>query len=245
MEISFLLAGIAVVALAGAVQGLTGFGSALIMVPVLSLFLTPKEVVPITVLLGTVINLSVLVQARRSFDWKVVLPLFVPAVLCIPLGALLLMFLPSSILRIAIGTVVLATSSGLLLGFSVELRNAKLASIPVGALSGLLQGSITMSGPPVILFFQNQGMAKDRFRANIVAYFLATNLITIIAFAAGGIMTPASATPALYFLPALAVGLVIGMVASGRVPEKPFRTLALWVVALAGISSLISGIMDI
>lgn len=240
-----IVVGLLIAALAGAVQGLTGFGSGLIMVPVLSLFLSPREVVPVTVLLGTVINIGVLIHARKHLKWKAVLPLFLSAAIAIPLGTYLLMVMSPPALRIVIGAVVLITSAALLLGLSVRIDRERLASIPVGILSGLLQGSVTMSGPPVILFFQNQKMPRDSFRANLVAYFLATNIITIGIFAAGGIMTPSSALPAIYLLPGLLLGLALGIFASGRIPEARFRRIALLLVAAAGISSLVSGIMGL
>jgi uncharacterized membrane protein YfcA len=242
VDLTFIIAGILVVALAGAVQGLTGFGSALIMVPVLSLFLLPREVVPVTLVLGTIINAAVLVQARRSLDWKMVLPIFIPAALAIPVGTALLIILPAPVLRMSMGLVVLLTSIALLAGMSVKIERERLASIPVGLLSGILQGSVTMSGPPLILFFQNQGMERDRFRANLVAFFLASNVITGIAYIASGVLTPRSAAPAVIFLPALVIGLMLGMAVAGRIQDAPFRKLALIIVALAGVSSIASGI---
>jgi len=236
-----LIVGCAVVLLASAVQGVMGSGSALIMVPVLSLFLAPREVVPITLLLGTVMNLSILVQARKGLDLRMVLPLFASAVVGIPLGTIMLLVLPADVLRVVIGAVIIFFSLALLSGVSMKVRRERAASVPIGLISGVLNGSITMSGPPVILFFQNLGMPKGRFRANIVAFFLLSNLVTILFHAAGGVLTAESSMPVVLFLPVMGVGLAIGMALAGRVPERPFRTAVLSMVALAGVASVVTG----
>jgi uncharacterized membrane protein YfcA len=216
MDPIMIAAGLIVVTIAGVIQGLTGFGSALVMVPVLSMFLSPREVVPITLVLGTIMNLVIMVQARRSVDRRMLLPLFVPALVGIPIGTLVLLVLPAPFLRILIGGVIISFSLALLAGFSMEIRNERVASVPIGFASGVLNGSITMSGPPLILFFQNQGMDRARFRANLVTFFFVTNVVTMASFA---------------------------IVA--RIHEGPFRRIALVIVFIAGLSSVITGVLGL
>ena len=95
MEIVILAIAFIVVLIAGFIQGLVGFGSGLVSVPLLSIFLGPKTVVPLTLVHGLLMNMYLSVRNRRYIQWKRVLPLFISGVMGIPIGVVLHIFLPS------------------------------------------------------------------------------------------------------------------------------------------------------
>ena len=99
-----------------------------------------------------------------------------------------------------------------------------------------------MAGPPVILFFTNQGMRKQVFRANLAAYFVFLNTITIPAHAASGLITGEVLRYALLFLPTLVAGKVLGSFLSRKVPEALFHRVVLVVVLCSGLLSITSGL---
>ncbi len=234
-----------IVLVAGLVQGTTGFGSALVMVPFLSLIFLPREVVPVTLVLGTVINIGILVQEYKNVRPKLVFPMFLASAVAIPLGTLMILLISADAIRILIGMVIIPFAIILFLGWRLELRNERAASIPAGFISGLLNGSVTMSGPPLVIFLQNQGFGKDSFRANIAALFLANNLVTFVTFYLGGLFTVDSLKLSAMFLPAVAAGLGGGILLARRLPEGGFKKVALLLLIVAGISSLISGIIGL
>jgi len=47
------------------------------------------------------------------------------------------------------------------------IRNERGAAVPLGAGVGLLYGLTTISGPPLTLFWNNQGVAKDDFKVGL------------------------------------------------------------------------------
>jgi len=160
----------------------------------------------------------------------------------IPIGTYLLINLDADILKIFIGSVIIPFAIASLMGFKRQIKNEKLAFAPVGLTSGLLQASTTLSGPPVILFFVNQGLEKQTFRANLVAYFLVLGLATIPAFLLGGILTTAVINYAIWFLPATVLGAITGIKLAHKVKEKLFRNIALVIVTTAGLLSIVSGL---
>lgn len=237
-----IIVGLAALLLAGLIQGLTGFGLALVSVSILINFLSPKLVVPTVVILSIFTNIIILFEARKWVDLRRIWPLMMAGIVGMPLGTYLLVVLDASILKVFIGAVIALFAIAFLMGFKKQIRNEKLAFAPVGFISGLLQGSTSLSGPPIILFFVNQGVEKQVFRANLVAYFTVLSLATIPVFVLGGIITKEVINHVLWFLPAMIIGVIAGIKLAHKVDEKLFRNLALIIVTIAGLLSIASGL---
>lgn len=236
------LVGIAVIFLAGMTQGLTGFGFALVAVPVLVIFLPPKIVVPVVLIQSALINIFIFFKVKEWVDLKRIIPLMIAGVIATPLGTYLLIVLDVKLLRILIGVVIVVSAIALLRGLRIQIKNERLAFGPVGFLSGILSGATQMSGPPVALFFANQGVEKQVFRANLVAYFMVLNVATIPSAAVGGLMTEQVLSYAALFLPSMIGGAIAGMALAHRVEESLFRKLALLMVTVAGVVSSVTGL---
>jgi len=227
---------------AGLVSGLTGFGLALVATPLLILILPPKVVVPLLTLHGTVNNLLILYESRRCLEPGRIWLLALAGMAGVPFGAYLLAVCDAGVLKTLIGVAITLSALAFLLGFQRELAHERLASLPVGLVSGLLNGSMGMAGPPVILFFANQGVPKATFRANLAAYFAAVNLITVPAYLVAGLITRPVVGYAALLLPALAAGLFAGIRLARRVDEAAFRRVVLVVVCGAGLLAVASGV---
>lgn len=223
-------------------QGLTGFGYSLFSLPLLALLMPVGSAVPMLCLTSIFLNLSVFLKARKSVDLKRILPLLVSGVIALPAGIWLLKTADESALKIIIGVIVTLSSVIYLSGFRVKVKREKLAMIPVGFLSGLLNGATTFSGPPVILFFANQKVAKHQFRASLAAYFLLLNIAAVPAFIAGGLLTGEAALNTLYLFPAVVLGVLLGIRMAGVVSEDRFRFIALIALGVLGIFSVVSGL---
>jgi uncharacterized membrane protein YfcA len=236
------LAGLAVIALASLTQGLTGFGFALVSTPLLLLFLPPRAVVPLVLIESVATNAAVLWSARKAVDLRLVWPLLLAGALGVPLGTHILLYLDAGALKSLIGAVIVVAGLAFLLGFHRPIRHQRLACAPIGFASGLLNGSTGMSGPPVVLFLANQEVAKETFRASLVAYFAALNLITIPGYVAGGLLTWEVLAQAALMLPGLALGVYAALRLAPRVDEVTFRRAVLLVVIAAGVLSLPGGL---
>ncbi len=241
-SLTIIIVGLLTIFLAGTTLGLTGFGFALVAVPIMIIFLSPKIAVPIILMHATLISLIILFESRKWVDLKRIWPLMVASIAGIPVGTYLLVVLDASILKVFIGAVIVPFAIASLMGFKRQIKNEKLAFAPVGFISGLLSGSMTLAGPPVILLFVNQGMAKHIFRANIIAYFTVSGIVTISAFIFSGVITTEVTKYALWFLPATILGAITGIKLAHKVEEKLFRNIALIIVIVAGLLSIASGL---
>lgn len=244
MDISgiYLFCGIAAVFAAGIIKGLTGFGFALFTVPILVTLLGPRTAVPVIVILNAVTNVPLYFHSRRGSSLRRIWPLIASGIVSIPLGTYLLMVLDTTVLKLIVGIVICLFAFAFLLGFRREIRREKGGLVAAGLVSGVLNGLISIGGPPVILFLTNQGMPKERFRANLIAYFLFLNAATLPVYFAGGLLSLEVVRYAAMFIPALAGGALVGIKLVGYVPEVTFRKTVLAMVMAAGFMVALAGL---
>jgi hypothetical protein len=235
------LASMAVLLAAACLQGFTGFGYSLMSLPLLALLMPVRTAVPLLSVTSIFLNLLVFLRARRSADPRRIMPLIIAGTLSVPLGVWVLGRTDEAVLEVAIGVLVALSALLYLAGFRVRLRRERLAMVPVGILSGVLNGMTTFSGPPVILFLANQGTGKDAFRASLALYFLILNLVAVPVYAGGGFLTGDTLRTILVRFPAVAVGALAGIHLAGRVDETRFRRMSLLVLAVLGVLGALSG----
>ncbi len=237
-----VMAGTLITLLSGVIQGTFGFGFGLVSIPLLSLFLPAKDVVPAMLLHGTLLNIMVISESWREIRIGRLWPLFIAGLLGIPIGTWLLRVIDPGHLRVVVGGVVIISAAILATGYRVPLKNERATLLPTGFVSGILNGAITMSGPPVVLFLANQNTPHRTFRASLVAYFLFLNIFTIPAYIIGDLLT----APALHISLNLVVGTIIGtslgIYMSKKIHERAFRLIALAIVAISGLLSLVDGL---
>lgn len=223
---------------AGLVRGLTGFGSAMIMIPVLSAFLGPVVAVPILNLVDAVTSLPMLPPAMRRCRWREVIPLFVGAALLMPLGVYLLRVVDPVLLRHTMAVLILLMAIVMAFGLRYRGEPNRLVSLAVGAVSGLLSGAIGLSGPPVILFWLGGQANAMTARANVIAYFGLMTVALIAVMLWNGLFTGLVIGLSLLLMPLYALGLLIGAQGFRFASEHGFRYLALGLIAAVAVFSL-------
>ena len=236
----------AVAAFAGAaVQSATGFGFALVLSPALFAVMDPVEAVTALLVLGLALNLLVLFEGGRPehVDWRALAPMLVAAVPGLAIGAVALTQLSKEVLQVAVGVAVIAAA-----GWQLRERARGHRPIPpaaawgAGFASGALTTSISVSGPPLVLWLEARGVRPEEFRASLAASFLALNLVgAIVLLAAEG--TGAFDAGAVAVLLALVVaGYALGALAFRRLDRERFFTLVLALVAATGVASVLAGL---
>ncbi|MDF2958874.1 MAG: hypothetical protein K0S39_609 [Paenibacillus sp.] len=241
-EVVTIVLGGAIILFAGFVQGVTGFGFALIAVPLLSKIIPLQSVVPIIVLFSFFTNIVILLKSKAYVQFKRIWLLTVSSIFAAPLGTYILVAVRPDLIKIISGIVITGFAFILLKGYKFAVKNEKTALIPVGFTSGLLNGSISFSGPPVVLFLSNQGVDKNVFRANLTAYSSILNLVTLGFFFAGGLMNREVLVFSVWFVAAMLVGVLLGIKAVTVINDSLFRKLTLILIIIAGVWTLLSGL---
>jgi uncharacterized membrane protein YfcA len=239
--VTTLFIGSLVIFIGSLLQGAIGFGFSMVTVPFLVLLLPRTVMTPVLVLLCVALNLMATLKSRQHLRLSgIVLPLLAGGIAGVPAGILLLRVVDATMFRLGVGGVVLLLSLLLMADWKRPVIHQAMGLLPVGLVSGLLNGSIALSGPPAILFLSNQEIPRDQFRANLLCYFLFLNCATALSFALSGMVgIPALRYTAVY-TPAMVAGTIAGMLLADRIPEKLFRTLTLYIVGGMGLWLIVS-----
>jgi len=224
------------------VRGVAGFGFALVLAPILLLILSPKSVVVVNLLLALVSNILVLRYGFRNVYLRKISPMAVSSLLGIPLGIWIITVITPSALRVLIGGVTVFFAIPLALGFTKAFTRERLACSISGFLSGILSTSTSLGGPPVVLFMHNQNWSKEAIHSSLAAYFAFACFCSLIALAVSGFIDAQIIMCAASLVPALLVGIGLGMVTFTRINPRFFRGFSLAVIICAGILGILSGL---
>lgn len=229
-----------IITLSAFIQGLTSFGFSLIALPLLAGLLPFQQVIAMLIIYSLMLNLVMLFKLYRNVHLKLITMLIVGGVLGIPLGIWLLQHAEPILLKRIAGLLIIIVSLALLSGKRIVLKNPHKFYAPLGFLSGILQGSLSLSGPPIVLFLSNQDVDKAVFRANLTAFFTMMNLISIPGFVLKGMITGEVLVQTFTALPVLLIGLGGGMYLATRIDEAIFKRITLGLITLAGVMALVS-----
>lgn len=230
------VAGIA--AAAAFVGSLSGFGFALLLIPPLSLVTGSRDAVVLSALLGTFNNAVNIVRFQGDVSRGIAARVTLAAFAGMPLGLVALLAAPERVLRVLIGiNVLLATF--LVWRFAGRMRGTQWREAAAGFLSGALNTSTGINGPPLVLYFQATGMPAAAFRGTIAIIFAASNLLSIALFVATG----AAGTRQLGFtaagLPAVAAGSLCGLWVFNRLHPARFRSVVVGVLFASAVVVLV------
>ena len=236
-----LLVASLIVLLASAAQAVTGFGFALVLVPLLALVYDPKLVVIISLSLGLLCKLPLLISGWRQVQLSQIVPLSLTAIVGTYFGTQILLRADAGILRLGIGLVVVLLASPMLFEFRRPVVREGIAALGVGFVSGVLGGATSMGGPPVVLLGVNQGWRKESFRANLLAFFVVSNSSSLVNLSRAGALTSAALTLDVLLVPATAVGILAGSWLFKRIDADRFRRLVVLLVIATGLLSVWTG----
>ena len=243
MDLTWALAAAIIVILIGAmIQGLAGFGFSQFAIPLLVLFILSDELIPIMVVLSLFLNIMMIYELRKDVQVKRIWPLMLGGLFGIPIGTYLLIVADPNHIKLLIGILILLFGLAQLLEMKKQFKSERAAMAPIGFTGGVLQGSVSMSGPPVILFFSNQGFTKQEFRASLVSFFLFMNIATLPVYLYAGLLTGTVMTSTLILLPGMLVGTFIGTRLAHKVEEEKFKKGVLVLVIIFGCMSIASGL---
>jgi uncharacterized membrane protein YfcA len=228
----------AAVGLAGIVRGFAGFGSAMIMIPSLSAIYAPATAIPVGLLLEIILTVPFIGTCARLVEWPRLALLACAATLAVPLGVLALIAIPATILRWCISLIVLMSVAVLAFGWRYRGPPTSGATAAAGLLSGLLNGSVGMAGPPVVFFLLAGPDRASRVRATCIVYFGVIDAITVVVLAVRGLVGPNVLLLAALLAPSYLVAAWIGARFFQRTGEERYRRIALAILSLVAIGSL-------
>jgi uncharacterized membrane protein YfcA len=229
---------------AAIVNGALGYGFSSITVPVALLFLTNRVLNPALVPIEVVLNAWVLWVNRAALPaiWRRVSPIVVGLLPGVLLGTVIVSTLSPGWLKFSTYVVLLPLILLQAAGWRRPIKAERAAGFAFGGGVGVLYSVTTISGPPLAIALNNQGVAKQEFRAALGFVRLAESSLTAAAYFYAGLFTIDSARLIPLILPSILVGVPIGTWLIRRIRHETFRRICMsfdaWVVAF-GISTLL------
>jgi uncharacterized protein len=229
---------------AAIVNGALGYGFSSITVPLALLFLANRVLNPALVLIEVVLNAYVLWNNRDAFGsvWRRVLPMVVGLVPGVIVGTMIVAQVHSGWVRfltfIALLPLILLQAAG----YRRPIKSERSVSLVFGGGLGVLYSVTTISGPPLAIMLNNQGFAKQDFRAALGVVRLAESSMTAVAYAYAGLFTVTSFGLIPWIVPSILLGVPLGALLIRHVRLESFRRICMsfdaWVVAF-GLSRLL------
>jgi uncharacterized membrane protein YfcA len=229
---------------AGAVNGALGYGFSSITVPLALLFLSNRVLNPALVLLEVPLNAYMLWVNRAAVAGisRRVLPLVLGLAPGVTMGTLIFSQVSPGWLKLGTYVILLPLILVQAAGYRRAIVAERSAGLAFGAGIGALYAVTTISGPPLAVALNNQGLSRQEFRAALALVRLAESSLTAVAYATAGLFARRSLALLPQILPSVIVGVPIGAVVIRHVREETFRRVCMsfdaWVVSF-GISTLL------
>ena len=214
---------------AATVNGALGYGFSSITVPVALLFYTNRILNPALVMVEVVINGYVLLMNRKSVPhtWRRVLPILLGVLPGVMIGSYVLFIVQPGWIKFFTYFTLLPLILLQAAGVRKPIRSEKAVGVPFGMGIGTLYSVTTISGPPLALLFNNQGYAKQEFRAALSLIRVAESTLTAVAYYFLGLYSVDSAQILPYIVPSVLVGIPLGTYLINRMDPEVFRRLCM------------------
>jgi len=216
---------------ASTVNGGLGYGYSSISIPFAILILASRIVNPAYVLLELLINIVVLIFVGRKnivATTRRCLPVILALAPGVALGSILLNTAAPNWVRFLAYSILLPLIFLQLAGFKRPIKSEIRASAPLGLGTGMLYSLTTISGPPLALFWNNQGLSKHEFKAAIAQVRVAESSFTVVSYYLLGLFSLNTTGPLFSIIaPPVLLGVPLGMYVVRKLSVETFRMIAM------------------
>jgi hypothetical protein len=228
----------AIALISGTARGFSGFGSALIFMPLASSIAAPRLVAALLLVIDFIGSSPLIPNAWRQADRKATAVMVAGALVGVPIGTYLLSRLDPVTTRWIISGFVGALLLLLLSGWRYRGKEYTTLSIGIGGLAGFCSGLAQTGGPPIVGYWLGRPIPPVVARANIVLFFAASDFFSLVSYAAAGLITADSIWFSLLVGPIYGIGVWFGARLFGRASEALFRAICYALIAVAVIVGL-------
>lgn len=224
--------------IAGLARGFSGFGSALIFIPLAASVVGAKVASPLLLLIDFSTTLTLIPDAARRADKRDVGIISLGALIGVPLGTMALAWADPLMVRWGIVVLIVALLGLLISGWRYPGKPTVPVTVSVGGLAGFFGGLAQLGGPPVVLYWLRDAAVAAIVRANIILYFAIADVLIIISYTIGGLWSSATLGLAVITGPLFGLGLWIGSKLFGKASDELFRKICYTLIAISALVSL-------
>jgi len=220
-------------------QTITGFGLALISMPLLVYVVGIQTAAPLVAIISGVAEVILLLLYRADLNLRAVTRLTAASMFGIPLGVFLLRRVDEGVVTAVLGILVVGFALYALFGARLPALNRPAWAYGFGFFAGILGGAYNTSGPPVIIYANCRRWPPAEFKSNLQGFFLVNSALVLISHALGGSFTPLVWRQALISIPAILLAVLLGSRLDRTLNPDRFRRIVLFALLGLGASLLL------
>lgn len=227
--------------LAGLIQGLTGFGSALVAIPLLCLVIDIKTAVPLCMLNSLIITTTLVLQLKKDVDRRKIMPLCLSAIPGILVGVTVLKMVDATTMRFLLGTFLTIYA---IYSLAAQPKPRKLHPVwswVAGFSSGAIGAAFSAGGPPTIIYTALQNWNKDEIKATLTGFFMVNSYLIATVHGLTGMTTKQSLLLFLASAPFVLVGTLGGSRLYRFLPDKNYVTMIYTFLIIMGVMMIFGG----
>ncbi|TMJ51297.1 MAG: sulfite exporter TauE/SafE family protein [Alphaproteobacteria bacterium] len=224
--------------ISGTARGFSGFGSALIFMPLASSMAAPRLVAALLLIIDFVAAAPLIPNAWKRADRKATAVMVFGALIGVPIGTYFLSRLDPVTTRWIISAFVFALLLLLVSGWRYRGGDHAALSIGIGGLSGFCSGLAQTGGPPIVGYWLGRPIPSVIARANILLFFGASDFFSAVSYATTGLITAESIKFSLMVGPVYGIGVAFGASLFGKASESVFRSICYVLIAAAVVVGL-------
>jgi len=217
------------------IQGLAGFGGALISIPLILLYAEPRWAAPVVVLCYTINRLPAMVVLRKNLMWDHSLLLIAAAIPGALFGGLLLKSMEPGFIMKIMGTVLILFSAYKVIAPEFKLVFSKIWAVPTGLLSGILGAAIGTDGPPVVVYAALKPWSKEQVVGMLQSFFVITNFIVLGSYWVHGLLTASVLQVSGVAAPFAVAGILLAIRVNRRMSQRRFEVILSILIGLMGV----------
>src|SRR5947207_2335768 len=238
VSLTIAMALCAVAFVSGTARGFSGFGSALIFMPLASSIAAPRLVAALLLIIDFIAAAPLVPNAWKKADRKATAVMVLGALVGVPIGTYFLSRLDPVTTRWIISGFVFALLLLLLSGWRYRGSDHATISVGIGGLSGFCSGLAQTGGPPIVGYWLGRPIPSIIARANILLFFGASDFFSVVSYALTGLITADAIKFAFVVGPVYGIGVWFGASLFGRASEKVFRAICYVLIAAAVLFGL-------
>lgn len=222
-------------ALGGLARGFSGFGAAMIYIPLAAAALGPVVAMPVLLISDLAVASPMIAKAFKACCWPDVRRVAVGGLVGIPIGNFVLTALDPIAVRWSVTVLILVSLVLMLSGWRLASSTSAPTAAGVGLVSGLMSGLAQIGGPPVVMYWLGARLEPVRMRANLIVYFAILMWFSLAIFAVRGLLPQKVLWLAAFAAPGYAAGIWLGSKSFGFASATTFRWISIGLVAVATV----------
>jgi uncharacterized membrane protein YfcA len=217
------------------IRQISGFGFALVSMPLLTLLLGIRAATPFVAISSVTVGLLMVSSNWQEADRRILFQLFGVALLGVPLGVLLLGYLPEEWVKRGLGFLLVFYSLYALFQPELPLVQNAFITLICGFASGVLTGAYNTGGPPIIVYGTLRHWSREQFRSTLQLFFLLVSTLAVIGHGLTGLWTTQMWWLYLYSLPGLFLGHLVGDKLHRIIPSHLFSRIIYGMLIVTGL----------